>query len=185
MECGSLRKPEKETVMSFSTLKFFLRMFFPLSIGFIAIISSGCGKQGLKPRQPIAFSHKIHAGDYQMSCQYCHSGARRGRAAMIPSVQTCIGCHQLVAATKPEVQKIRKAWDEKMPIRWTKVNVLPDFVYFNHQPHIMKNIPCQKCHGEIQTMSEVAPPFKLADMSYCVGCHRDNNASIDCYTCHR
>jgi c(7)-type cytochrome triheme protein len=104
---------------------------------------------------------------------------------MIPSVQTCIGCHQLVAATKPEVQKIRKAWDEKVPIRWTKVNVLPDFVYFNHQPHIMKNIPCQKCHGEIQTMSEVAPPFKLADMSYCVGCHRDNNASIDCYTCHR
>ena len=91
--------------MSFSSLKFSLRIFFLLPVGFIAIIVSGCAKQELKPRQPIAFSHKIHAGDYQMSCQYCHSGARRGKAAMIPSVQTCIGCHQLVAATKPEVQK--------------------------------------------------------------------------------
>ncbi len=166
-----------------------IKIFHPLILFAVmaaALLTlAGCEKKELRPRQPIAFSHKIHAGQYQMSCQYCHSGARRGKAAMIPSVQTCIGCHQLVAATKPEVQKIRKAWDEKQPIRWTKVNVLPDFVYFNHQPHIMKNIPCQKCHGEIHTMSEVAPPFKLADMSYCVGCHKDNKASIDCWTCHR
>ncbi len=185
MEFSRVRKSEEEIAMRSTSAKSSL---IPLHFQFIIIlvmIAAGCGKQELKPRQPIAFSHKIHAGQYQMSCQYCHSGARRGRAAMIPSVQTCIGCHQLVAATKPEVQKIRKAWDEKQPIRWTKLNVLPDFVYFNHQPHIMKNIPCQKCHGEIQTMSEVAPPFKLADMSYCVGCHRDNNASIDCWTCHR
>lgn len=171
--------------MSLSSAKSILLTPHFLTIVLSVLIVAGCEKQELKPRQPIAFSHKIHSGQYQMSCQYCHSGARRGRAAMIPSVQTCIGCHQLVAATRPEVQKIRKAWDEKQPIRWTKVNVLPDFVYFNHQPHILKNIPCQKCHGEVQTMSELAPPFKLADMSYCVGCHRDNNASIDCWTCHR
>ena len=151
----------------------------------LVFLTAGCEKKNIEPRQPIAFSHKIHAGQYQMSCQYCHSGARRGRAAMVPSVQTCMGCHQLVAATKPEVLKIRAAWDAKQPIRWTKMNVLPDFVYFNHQPHIMKNIPCQRCHGPVETMSEIVPPINLADMSFCVHCHRENNASIDCWTCHR
>jgi len=180
MELCPVGRLEKEIAMRFFGLKISVRILFLFPIVMLVIAVSGCGKKELKSRQPIAFSHKIHAGDYQMNCQYCHSGARRGKAAMIPSVQTCMGCHQLVAATRPEIQKIRKAWDEKTPIRWTKVNVLPDFVYFNNQPHIMKNIPCQKCHGEIQTMSEVAPPFKLADMSYCVGCHKDNNASIDC-----
>jgi c(7)-type cytochrome triheme protein len=171
--------------MSLSPIRVFSPAYCFALIVAVLVASGGCQKQELKPRQPIAFSHKIHAGQYQMSCQYCHSGARRGKAAMIPSVQTCIGCHQLVAATKPEVQKIRRAWEEKQTIRWTRVNVLPDFVYFNHQPHILKSIPCQQCHGEIQTMSEVAPPFTLANMAYCVECHRENKASIDCWTCHR
>ena len=151
----------------------------------LALLIAGCENKNMAPRQPIAFSHKIHAGQFQMNCQYCHSGARRGKAAMVPSVQTCMGCHQLVAATKPEVMKIRAAWDAKQPIRWTKMNVLPDFVYFNHQPHILKNIPCQRCHGPVETMSEIVPPINLADMSFCVRCHRENNASIDCWTCHR
>ena len=36
-------------------------------------------QQGYEPAQPIAFSHRLHAGEMQISCLYCHSGAERSR----------------------------------------------------------------------------------------------------------
>lgn len=151
----------------------------------VLLCASGCERAETGPRQPIAFSHAIHAGTYKINCQYCHSNARRGPNAYIPSVRTCMGCHQLVAATKPEVIKIREAWDAKQPIRWMRVNRVADFVYFNHAPHIARGIDCRHCHGDIASMSEVQPAVTLNNMTFCVDCHRENKASIDCYTCHR
>jgi hypothetical protein len=151
----------------------------------LAVLAAGCQRPETRARQPIAFSHKIHAGDNKMQCQYCHGGVRRGAAAGIPSLRLCMGCHQLVAATKPEIVKLRAAFQKNQPVQWMRVNTIGDFVYFNHYPHIAKGVPCQKCHGEIQTMSEVWPAVNLASMAYCVDCHRINAASVDCYTCHR
>jgi hypothetical protein len=149
------------------------------------LIVSGCERPDTTPRQPIAFSHKIHAGQYKMNCQYCHGGVRRSPAAGIPSMRLCMGCHQLVAANKPEIIKLRQAYENNQPVQWMKVNDIPDFVYFNHYPHVARGVQCSKCHGEIQTMAEVKPAVNLANMSWCVGCHRENQASVDCYTCHR
>jgi hypothetical protein len=151
----------------------------------VALTLAGCERADTSPRQPIAFSHATHAGEYQIACQYCHSGVRRGPAAYIPSVQTCMGCHQLVAATRPEVIKVRQAWESGQPIRWMKVNQLADFAYFNHYPHIAKGIDCKTCHGDVARMEEVKPFVKVNNMTWCVDCHRENKASIDCYTCHR
>lgn len=167
-----------------------IRSFLPLYVSIVvvagvAFIGAGCQRQETGPRQPIAFSHAKHAGEFQINCQYCHSGARRGPNAYIPSVQACMGCHQLVAANKPEIMKVRQAWESRQPIQWMKVNRLADFVYFNHSPHIAKGIDCKTCHGDVATMSELRPPIKLNNMTFCVDCHRENKASIDCYTCHR
>jgi predicted CXXCH cytochrome family protein len=96
-----------------------------------------------------------------------------------------MGCHQLVAATRPEVIKVRQAWEAKEPIRWMKVNRVADFVFFNHAPHIAKGIDCSVCHGDVASMTEVKPFVKLNNMTFCVDCHRENKASIDCYVCHR
>jgi hypothetical protein len=149
------------------------------------LLLAGCERQETGPRQPVAFSHAIHAGTYQINCQYCHSGVRRGANAYIPSVRTCMGCHQLVAATKPEVIKIRQAWEVRQPIRWMRVNRVADFVYFNHAPHVARGIDCKICHGDVAAMPEVRPFVALNNMTFCVDCHRENKASIDCYTCHR
>lgn len=157
----------------------------PFILVFCLLFLPGCDRPDARPRQPIAFSHAIHAGQYKMNCQYCHGGVRRSAAAGIPSVRLCMGCHQLVAATRPGVAKIREAFETQQPIRWMRINVLPDFVYFNHYPHVAKGISCQKCHGEVQTMAEIWPRVRLDDMAFCVGCHRENNASVDCYICHR
>ena len=50
-------------------------------------------EQGYQPVQPIAFSHKIHAGDNKIDCQYCHSSAKHSKHSGIPSVNVCMNCH--------------------------------------------------------------------------------------------
>ena len=151
----------------------------------LTALLTSCARQDTGPRQPVAFSHEIHAGQYKIDCQHCHSGARRGPNAYVPSMQTCMGCHQLVAATKPEIIKVRQLWEAKKPIVWTRMNKLSDFVFFNHQPHISKGVACVTCHGDLTKMPEVKPPFTVNNMTWCVDCHRENKASIDCYVCHR
>ena len=53
-------------------------------------------EQGYQPDQPIAFSHKIHAGNNKIDCQYCHDTARRSKAASIPATNTCMNCHAAI-----------------------------------------------------------------------------------------
>jgi hypothetical protein len=55
--------------------------------------------QGYAPEQPIAFSHRLHAGEMTISCQYCHAGVEKSRHAGIPAASTCMNCHSFV--TKP------------------------------------------------------------------------------------
>jgi cytochrome c7-like protein/class III cytochrome C family protein len=136
------------------------------------------------PVQPIAFSHKIHAGDNKIACEYCHSYARRAGVAGIPTVQRCMGCHKITAADKPEVQKLQNYWNQKQPIRWVQVTSLPDYVYFEHAPHIRSKVQCQTCHGPVETMEQTKEINPLI-MSRCLACHRTEKASIDCVTCHR
>jgi hypothetical protein len=54
--------------------------------------------QGFEPTQPIAFSHRLHAGELNVSCLYCHSAAEKSRHAGIPSTSTCMNCHKYVQA---------------------------------------------------------------------------------------
>jgi hypothetical protein len=161
-----------------------------IGIGLLAffVIAVGVGltfsRKAPGPIQPIAFSHKIHAGDYKISCEYCHLYARRAAVAGIPSIQRCMGCHKITAATQPEVQKLRSYWDRKEPIQWNKATSMPDFVFFEHWPHVRSGITCQTCHGPVETMEQVKQ-VRALDMNDCVSCHRQRQVSIDCVICHR
>lgn len=135
------------------------------------------------PVQPIAFSHKLHAGDNQINCQYCHTFARRSEIAGIPSVSTCMNCHTNVKVDSPKIKEVAKYYDENKPIPWIKVFDLPDHVWFNHKRHIAKDIPCQKCHGPVETMEVVAKQVNHR-MGFCLKCHQERGAPTDCWTCH-
>jgi hypothetical protein len=71
-------------------------------------------------------------------------------------------------------------------IRWRKVNVMPErsMVHFKHNPHVRAGVDCATCHGDVAQMTLAQEVIETADMGWCVGCHRDNGASIDCLTCH-
>jgi mono/diheme cytochrome c family protein len=165
----------------------------------------GLGRQqGYQPEQPIYYSHKVHAGDNQISCLYCHTGAQDSKHANIPSVNVCMNCHMAVKdyGGKPlikedgspvnanaEIQKLYKyaGWnpDTKTydkpgkPIEWVRIHSLPDFVYFNHSQHVkVGQLHCQTCHGEIQNMQEVKQ-FAPLSMGWCINCHRTTNVQFN------
>lgn len=144
-----------------------------------------------EPEQPIPYSHKLHAGKLGIDCKYCHTTAETSRHASVPPLNVCMNCHLTVRKTQaqtepsPHIAKLVEAYENNTPIQWKKVHLLPDFVKFNHAPHIAKGKACQECHGPIETMDVVKQQANLS-MGWCVNCHRkpENNAPINCGTCH-
>ena len=134
--------------------------------------------------QPIAFSHKSHAGDFKIACEYCHSYARRSPVAGVPSVQQCMGCHKITALDNPEVKKLQGYWKRKEPIPWIKIYDLPDSVIFTHKRHVLEEIECRTCHGPVETMDQVRQVMSLG-MGWCVSCHKEQRATLDCLDCHK
>ncbi len=133
--------------------------------------------------QPIAFSHKVHAGDYQIRCLYCHIYADRSLVAGAPTVKTCMGCHETVGTDKPEIEKLAGYWERKEPIEWIKVYDLPDYVRFTHKRHVRAGVSCQTCHGAVDTMEKIEKASSLT-MGWCLDCHKGKETSIDCLICH-
>jgi len=150
------------------------------------------------PVQPIQFSHKHHAGDYQIECLYCHAGTDRSAAAGVPSVELCMGCHAQFPASYDEFEGIRtlkQHWEEQRPIEWEQIHRLPEHVQFRHNRHIAAGVDCQACHGDVAEMDKISMiedtkwwpwmlPTHTLEMGWCIECHRRNEASQDCYTCH-
>lgn len=139
--------------------------------------------QNYQPVQPIAFSHKLHAGDYAINCNYCHVGAEKGKNATIPSSNICMNCHNYVEQGpkhgKTEIAKVKKHFETNTPVEWVRIHNLPDFVYFNHQQHTKAGgIACQTCHGPIETMEEVYQ-FSPLSMGWCINCHRETKVDVN------
>ncbi len=163
--------------------------------------------QGYQPIQPIKFSHKIHAGDNKIDCQYCHSSAKHSKTSGIPSANVCMNCHKNISevaedtkivldgitygkeALDKEIQeKLYTAvgWDadkleytgKTQPIEWVRVHNLSNFVYYNHSQHVtVAGFKCQKCHGPVETMDEVYQ-FSPLTMGWCINCHKDSEIDM-------
>ena len=147
--------------------------------------------QGYKPTQPIAFSHKIHAGQNGINCVYCHTSAEKGKTAGIPSLNVCMNCHTHVSEGPSGTEEIAKIYaaldfdpttktygDNPTPIEWVRVHNLPDLAYFNHSQHVVVGkIECQECHGEVEEMG-VAEQHSPLTMGWCVNCHRETSVQV-------
>lgn len=144
----------------------------------------------LGPRQPIFFRHDIHAGQYKIQCQYCHYTVAVSTEPGIPSMQTCMGCHLVIAGSdsshKVEIKKLRDAWAKKQPIPWIRVHYLARFAHFPHSRHIKALGPdaCGTCHGEVARMPQVYKVNNITNMGFCITCHLERNVSRDCSACH-
>lgn len=146
------------------------------------------------PAQPIAFSHKLHAGVNGVDCNYCHSSARHSKHSGIPSANVCMNCHTYISegpSGKDEIQKIYDAigFDpetrkyiegyQQRPIEWVRIHNLPDHAYFNHSQHVVAgNLECQDCHGPVEEM-DVLYQYSELTMGWCVDCHRETEVQME------
>jgi len=159
--------------------------------------------QNYEPIQPIHYSHRIHAGDNEINCKYCHSAARVSKNAGIPSLNICMNCHKNIAevaesTATPEyskafydaqIQKLYDAvgWDKAkqaytgktQPVKWVRIHNLPDFVYFNHSQHVsVAGVECQTCHGPVQEF-EIMKQYSKLTMGWCIDCHRKTDVKME------
>ena len=148
-----------------------------------------------QPEQPIAFSHKIHAGDNGIDCNYCHSSARTSKTSGIPSANVCMNCHaNITTGTNTGTTEIQKIYDaigydpesrtyiegyKQQPIQWVRIHNLPDLAYFNHSQHVtVGKLECQECHGPVQEM-DVVKQESLMTMGWCINCHRETEVKME------
>ena len=145
--------------------------------------SAASPASGVSGTQPLAFSHRLHARERSIPCLQCHTYARRGPVAGIPSVQRCAQCHLTIAKERPEIVKLLKYWEDKEPIPWLRVHDLPDYVRFTHKRHVLAGVTCQTCHGDVAGMDAAVQTAPLT-MGWCLGCHKERQAPTDCLACH-
>ena len=148
-----------------------------------------------QPEQPIAFSHKIHAGDNGIDCNYCHSSARSSKTSGIPSANVCMNCHaNITSGTTTGTTEIQKIYDaigydpdtrtyiegyDQKPIEWVRIHNLPDLAYFNHSQHVtVGQLECQECHGAVEEMDVVKQESDLT-MGWCIECHRETEVKME------
>lgn len=135
-----------------------------------------------EPDQPIKFSHKVHAGDNQIHCQYCHTTVAYSKSAGFPDVGVCWNCHSLVRegsnSGKHQISKVVEAYEKGIPIEWIRVHNLQDHAFFNHSQHVsVAGLDCAACHGAIQEMDRVLQVSDLS-MGWCINCHRDTEVQF-------
>jgi hypothetical protein len=137
-----------------------------------------------KPVQPIAYTHKVHLAN-GLQCINCHVGVDQGPDAQIPSVNFCMTCHQVIATDKPEIKKMAAYQARGEDIPWQRVYGFEPsaHVKFNHAPHIRAGVDCSTCHGDM-TKATVAERTVNHTMGFCISCHQQQKAPVDCVTCH-
>jgi hypothetical protein len=121
--------------------------------------------------QPVPFSHKHHAGELGIDCRYCHTSVEKSSFAGLPPTQTCMTCHSQIWTNAPMLEPVRASYRDDKSIAWTRVNALPDFVYFDHSIHVSKGIGCTTCHGQVAEMPLTWKANTLY-MEWCLDCHR-------------
>ncbi len=162
-----------------------------IALGLLVVLGGAAGGIYLTqqpPEQPINFPHSTHVG-LGAQCTFCHPGVNWGPTAGVPSISKCWGCHQQIQKQSPELVKLAGYVERNEPIPWVPVALQPDFVHFNHQPHIAAGVACETCHGDIASM-RTAEPQAGQNMGWCLDCHKTmrpekvEHLVNDCSTCH-
>ncbi len=127
---------------------------------------------GYRPKQPVPYSHKLHAGDLGMDCRYCHVGVEKGAVAVVPPTSTCMNCHKIVKPESELLAPIRASYESGTPMGWIRVHKVPDYAHFDHSIHVRAGVGCESCHGNVAKM-EVIEQKQPLSMGWCLDCHRN------------
>jgi len=127
---------------------------------------------GYGPRQPVPYSHKLHAGDLGIDCRYCHFSVEKSAVANVPPTSVCMNCHELILPESDRLLPVRESWAVGEPIKWVRIHKIGEYAYFNHSIHLSRGVSCISCHGDIAQMEVVIQQQPLS-MGWCLSCHRN------------
>jgi hypothetical protein len=128
--------------------------------------------EGLFVEQRVPFSHKHHAGELGIDCRFCHVGVETGADAIVPTTQVCMTCHSQMWTNAQMLAPVRRSQATGTPMVWSRVNRVPDYVYFDHHVHARNGVPCAACHGDMRQMPLTRQGSPMT-MQWCLACHRD------------
>jgi len=126
---------------------------------------------GVRKPQPVPFSHQHHVSGLGIDCRYCHTSVETSSFAGIPPTKTCMNCHSQIWTNAQLLEPVRASYKSGESLQWTRVNQLPDFVFFNHSIHVSKGVGCNTCHGPVDKMPLMYQQESL-QMEWCLSCHR-------------
>lgn len=127
---------------------------------------------GYGPRQPVPYSHKLHAGDLGMDCRYCHYSIEKSATANVPPTSVCMNCHALILPESEKLLPVRESWATGEPVKWVRIHKIGEYAYFNHSIHLSRGVSCISCHGNVAQMEVVSQKQPLS-MGWCLTCHRN------------
>jgi hypothetical protein len=165
-------RPYADTVARIVLVTILVGPFVAIGIAYAVMRSEYITDQSITLNQPVPFSHVHHVGDFGLDCRYCHTGVETSTVAGIPPTHTCMTCHSQLYTQSEMLRPVRASLADNQPIRWNKVNKLPDYVYFDHSIHIAKGVGCSTCHGAVDHMPLMRQAAPLT-MGWCLNCHRD------------
>lgn len=154
--------------------------------GLVVLIAAGAAVAARTPavHQPIRFNHAKHVAA-GVDCDGCHATVSEQAFAGMPTLDTCMQCHD--DAKTPEEKKLKAFEAAHAEPAWQRVYRMPAHVYFSHRRHVaLGKVQCAVCHGSVDKATE--PPARPAvkqTMTWCIACHEERRASIDCIACHR
>jgi hypothetical protein len=165
---------------SLSRATIFGAVFIVAALGCVAYIVQGSPYvtyAGVRKPQPVPFSHQHHVTGLGIDCRYCHTSVEISSFAGIPPTKTCMNCHSQIWTNAQLLEPVRASYRSGESLQWTRVNQLPDFVYFNHSIHVTKGVGCNTCHGPVDQMPFMYQYASL-QMEWCLSCHRDPGKNL-------
>jgi Cytochrome c7 and related cytochrome c len=165
-------RPSADTVARIVLVSILVVPFLAVALAYRVTASAYITDQGITLEQPVPFSHEHHVGGLGLDCRYCHAGVERSPVAGVPPTHTCMTCHSQLYTQAEMLEPIRRSLAENKPVAWSKVNRLPDYVYFDHSIHIAKGVGCTTCHGPVDQMPLMRASAPLT-MGWCLDCHRN------------
>lgn len=167
-----------------------LVLFVAVFAFFLADFLMGESRTPERTAGKIPFAHTLHGDSIGLDCSHCHTGAKSGAYAYMPSKADCMDCHRLPLSENSE--KNDSAYVASMPERpWTHRRILPDHVVFHHGVHAAAGVACSDCHGKGYLQGRYGG--ERFDMQTCLKCHRGElfkersfkPAATYCAACHR
>lgn len=137
-------------------------------------------------KQPIAFNHAKHI-ENGLACADCHAGVETQPKATLPTIETCLSCHQAELTSSKEEAKIRSTAAAAQEPTWIQLTQVAPHVFFSHRRHVaVARLACADCHGPIEkSTTPPARPWRVMNMDACLSCHQQRRVSADCNDCHR